>query len=132
VKKILIIEDDPVTRTIYDHFLKTHGYATVTAKDGTEGLEQLAAISPDAIVLDLMMPKLSGVEVLKRLRVQDAYRNLPVIVLSNACVPTLVEQAVQAGANHVIDKSKNTPAAVVALLESMFAAATKHGSQAPG
>ena len=120
MKKILIIEDDPVARTVYQRFFQASGFATEVASDGLKGLEQLVAFEPDVVLLDLMMPKLGGIEVLKRLRAQEAYRNLPVLVLTNACIPAFVDQAIQAGATHVFDKSNDDPSSVLEVLEGIF------------
>jgi chemosensory pili system protein ChpA (sensor histidine kinase/response regulator) len=116
MKKILLIEDDPVVGMVYQRGLTKHGFTVDLATDGAKGLERLSAFQPDAIVLDLMMPKIGGVEFLKRLRAQEAFRDLPVIVLTNACVPAFIEQATQAGANQVMDKSRATPVAIAELI----------------
>ena len=120
MKKILVIEDDPVVGMIYQRGLAKRGFSVELAKDGAVGLQQVVALQPDAIILDLMMPKVGGIEFLKRLREQEAFRALPVVVVTNACVPAFIEQATQAGANHVMDKSKTTPVAVAELLCSSF------------
>ncbi len=120
MKKILVIEDDPVSGTVYQRFLQAHGFITEVAKDGLAGLERLTIFQPDAVLLDMMMPKLGGVDVLKRIRSQEATRDLPVIVLTNAAVPAFVDQAMQAGANHVFDKSKATPSGMLGLLQRML------------
>src|SRR5688572_7607172 len=60
MKKILIIEDDPVFGLVYEKFLTTHGFSVRVARDGAAGLEQLNTFRPDAVLLDLMMPKLNG------------------------------------------------------------------------
>src|SRR6187431_600210 len=98
VKKILIIEDDPVARTVYQRFFQANGFTAEVASDGIKGLEQVTAFEPDVLLLDLIMPRLGGIEVIKKLRAQDAYRELPILVLTNACIPAYVDQAVQAGA----------------------------------
>ena len=60
-----------------------------------------------------MIPKLNGLAVLKAIRAQEAYHHLPVLVLTSASIPTLVEQALLAGANRVFDKANDKPLAVV-------------------
>ena len=125
MQKILIIEDDPVAGAVYKRFLQANGYAIELAIDGAEGLERLAAFAPDAVVLDLMMPKISGMDVLQTLRAQEAFRELPVIVMTNAYVPAFVDQAIQAGASHVFDKSNDTPAAILGMLQSLLESAAQ-------
>ena len=104
MKKVLVIEDDPIVGTVYRRFLESYGFAVEVATDGAKGLEQLHACRPDAVILDLMLPKVNGISVLMTLRAQEEYRDLPIMVLTNASVPAFVEQAVQAGANHVFDR----------------------------
>ena len=126
-KKILIIEDDPVIGRVCERLLAKHGFIVELACDGVSGLDRLNTFQPDLILLDLMMPKVNGVEVLKRLRAQEAFRDLPVIVLTNACVPMLVSQAAEAGANHILDKSKLNPIALTELLRGLLGVGAKLG-----
>jgi CheY-like chemotaxis protein len=125
MRKILMVEDDPVVGHVYLRFLEKAGFVVDLAKDGVQGLERLATFQPDAVLLDLMMPKLGGVAVLSTVRAQESYRDLPIIVLTNACVPAFIDQATRAGANHVFDKSKVTPLAIVELLNTIFEASPK-------
>ena len=125
MRKVLMVEDDPVVAVVYQRFLDRHGFVVDIARDGVEGLERLAAFQPDAILLDLMMPKLSGITVLSTVRAQEIYRDLPIIVLTNACVPAFIDQATKAGANHIFDKSKVSPMAIVELLNRLFSATAK-------
>jgi CheY-like chemotaxis protein len=120
MKKVLVIEDDPIVGTVYKRFLESHGLAVAIATDGAKGLEQLPVYEPDAVILDLMLPKVGGMAVLMTLRSQEAYRDLPIIVLTNAAVPAFIEQALQAGANHVFDKAKDTPTAILGGLQRLL------------
>ena len=120
MKRILLIEDDLVMRTVYQRFLRSNGFEVEVAVDGEDGLSKLARAQPDAVVVDVMMPKLNGIAVVQAIRAQEALRALPVMVVTNAAVPAFVEQARAAGANHVCDKSKDSPVAVVALLQKLL------------
>lgn len=119
-KKILIVDDDPVMSFVCQRLLTKHDYETELAPDGEKGLERLQAFRPDAVLLDLMMPKVSGTAFLQQLRAQEAFRGLPVIVLTNAAVPALIEQAASAGATRILDKSKFNPVAVIELLRAVL------------
>lgn len=83
-KKILVIEDDADYRkSLYD--LLAHEFTFVTAEDGEQGIERMLVHRPDIILLDLLLPKIDGFEVLKRIREypDEKIKNTPVIVLSN-------------------------------------------------
>ena len=81
-KTVLVIEDDPWTRTITTALLAGEGFAVVEAKNGEEGLNQARAHIPDAILLDLALPTKSGLEVLRELKSDPPTRDIPVIVVS--------------------------------------------------
>lgn len=81
---ILVAEDDPDLQSLLRHALESDGYAVHVAADGQEALDQYDALSPDLLVLDIMMPRLSGFEVLRELRGDDARRqDVPVLVLTS-------------------------------------------------
>lgn len=80
---ILVAEDDPDLQSLLRHALESDGHAVYIAADGQEALEQYDALSPDVLVLDIMMPRLSGFEVLRELRGDAARRqDVPVLVLT--------------------------------------------------
>ncbi len=81
-KTVLVIEDDPWTRTITTALLAGEGFAVVEAKNGEEGLRQARSQSPDAILLDLALPTKSGLEVLRELKSEAPTQAIPVIVVS--------------------------------------------------
>ncbi len=132
MKKVLVIEDDPVTGIIYQRGMTKQGFIVEVARDGAKGLERVAAFQPDVIILDLVMPIVGGIEFLKGLRGQESFRELPVIALTNAYVPAFVDQAKAAGASHVMDKSKTTPAIVAELLCAAFKLEIEKPSPAVG
>jgi CheY-like chemotaxis protein len=81
-KTVLVIEDDPWTRTITTALLAGEGFAIVEAKNGEEGLNQARSHAPDAILLDLALPTKSGLDVLRELKGDMGTREIPVIVVS--------------------------------------------------
>src|SRR3954453_16547589 len=81
-KTILVIEDDPWTRTITTALLAGEGFAVVEAKNGEEGLSAARQHAPDAVLLDLALPTKSGLEVLRELKGDAATREIPVIIVS--------------------------------------------------
>lgn len=82
MKKILIIEDDPDIRNMLQYALSRESFHVLTASDGQEGLDLALSSDPDLIILDLMLPKLSGIEVCKKVRTQPQTQNTPVIMLT--------------------------------------------------
>jgi DNA-binding response OmpR family regulator len=81
-KTVLVIEDDPWTRTITTALLAGEGFGVVEAKNGEEGLAQARAHAPEAILLDLALPTKSGLEVLRELKSDARTESIPVIVVS--------------------------------------------------
>jgi len=120
MKRILLIEDDPVVRSVYQRYLQSNGFSVEVAINGEEGLVKLTTVQPDAVIVDVMMPKLGGVAVIRSLRAQDTFCSIPVVVLTNAVIPAFVEEARAAGANHVFDKARHSPPAVGALLHRLL------------
>ncbi len=120
MKKIVIVEDDTVTAKLYRTTLEKAGFAVETAADGQAGLARINEGAPDGVLADLMMPGMSGIELLKRIRATPQFQRLPVMCYTNAFVPKLVDEAKAAGATRVFDKSTLTPT----MLVDAFTAAT--------
>jgi len=83
-KKVLLVEDDRFLRRACEKSLRQQGFDVTTAADGAEGLDAVRRDMPDVVLLDLLMPKVSGIEVLRALKADQSTRDLPVIVLSNS------------------------------------------------
>ncbi len=102
---ILLVEDDRFLRRAAEATLKQAGFVVTTAADGEEALRQASASRPDVVLLDLIMPKLQGFEVLRRLKQDEATARIPVIVLSNLGQDSDVRQALDLGAVAYLVKS---------------------------
>lgn len=111
--KILIVEDDPLLTKMYTTKFITEGFEVNSAADGEEGLAKATAVTPDFIILDVMMPKLSGIDMLSRLRATEAGKNIPVIVLSNLSQEEEAKKALALGAKEYLIKANFTPSEVV-------------------
>lgn len=109
MKRMLIIEDDQLVGSIYRHKFQSEGFEVELAADGEAGWNAVRTMQPDVVILDLMLPKLNGVEVLKRIRATPQWRELPVIVLSNAYLSNLIQDAWHAGADNCLVKANCTP-----------------------
>ena len=86
MKKILVVEDNQVVASVYRTKLQAEGFQVEVASDGEAGLEMINRHKPDLVLLDLMLPKLSGVEILKEIRAQPEFQALHVIVFSSSYV----------------------------------------------
>ncbi len=96
--RILLIEDDKFLRKACEVSLKKRGFTVMTAIDGEEGLREARASVPDLILLDMLMPKLSGLETLEALKKDEQTRGIPVVILSNSSVDSKIQQATALGA----------------------------------
>src|ERR1039457_1766991 len=116
MKKILIIEDDLIVANIYRNKLTVEGYQVETALDGLAGLETVYSFQPDAVILDLMLPKMTGVALIKQLRSEPDFQKLPVIVFSNTYLSNMVQEAWKAGATKCLSKANCTPKQLIDVL----------------
>jgi twitching motility two-component system response regulator PilH len=96
--RILLIEDDKFLRRACEVGLKKRGLTVVTANDGEEGLQKAQTDSFDLILMDMLMPKLSGLEALEALKKDDRTRGIPVVILSNSSLDTDMQRARELGA----------------------------------
>ncbi|OGZ17280.1 MAG: hypothetical protein A2Z78_01515 [Candidatus Nealsonbacteria bacterium RBG_13_36_15] len=119
MKKILFIEDESALQKTLGEILQQEGYQIISALDGKIGLESANDQKPDLILLDLILPKLHGLEVLKKLMDNPKTKKIPVIVLTNLEDAEGVEKALELGAttylvkenyslDEVVDKVKKT------------------------
>jgi CheY-like chemotaxis protein len=97
-QRILLVEDDRFLRKAAETTLRRHGFVVRTAADGEEALQCIHDEAPDLVLLDLIMPKLQGFEVLRILKQDPVTRPIPVVVLSNLGQESDVQQALQDGA----------------------------------
>jgi DNA-binding response OmpR family regulator len=118
MKKILIVEDDQVVANIYRNKFTVEGYKVEVASDGMVGMDLVSSFRPDAVILDLMLPSLTGVEFVKRVRANPETQNLPVIVFSNTYLTNMVQEAWKAGATKCLSKANCTPKQVIEVLRS--------------
>lgn len=81
-KKILIVDDDMTLRELYEERIKAEGYTILSASDGEEAIEKATKEKPDLLLLDIMMPKINGIDVMKMLREKEETKNIPIIILT--------------------------------------------------
>ena len=132
MKKILIIEDDKVVANVYRNKLAVEGYDTEVAPDGETGMRVMHTFKPQLILLDLMLPGISGVDVIKQIRSEHEFSKLPIVVFSNTYLTNLIQDAWRAGANKCLAKSSCTPKDVIGIVRNAIgeSGAMLHRSQA--
>ncbi|HXG50353.1 MAG TPA: response regulator [candidate division Zixibacteria bacterium] len=102
--KILIVDDEPFNLDLLEQELAEQGYAIERAADGIEALEKIPRFLPDLILLDYMMPRMNGIEVLKRLRADDTFKGIPVVLLTAKATQEDKVRGLDAGAEDYVVK----------------------------
>lgn len=123
--KILIVEDDALLSKMYVSIFTSENYEVETAVDGQEGLDKAREVSPTLILLDIMMPKLNGMEVLRKLKADPALKDIPVVVLTNLAGDADIQTALKLGAVRYIIKSENKPKEVEEIVRGILAGYTR-------
>ena len=121
MKKIVVVDDQAVLTSIYRAKFSAEGFQVAVAGDGEQALDVIKRTRPDLVLLDLMLPKISGLEVLKQLRAHSDFKTTPIVVFSNAAQPSTVEDAWAAGATLVLSKSSTSPKQLVESVQSVLA-----------
>jgi adenylate cyclase len=101
---ILVVDDDPVIQKLLLVNFEMEGYRVLTASDGVEGLETVGGESPDLVLLDVMMPRMDGLEVVRHLKADQATKGIPVILLSAKAQATDISVGLDAGADDYVTK----------------------------
>ena len=120
MKRILIIDDDEVVLRMYQNALSRRGFQVEAASDGLAGVMTLRNSPPDLVLLDLMMPKFTGVDVLRFMRGQPDLKPVPVIVLSNSFMNEMAGQAVALGVQQALLKTRCSPAQLADLINDIL------------
>ncbi len=124
--KILIVEDDPLILRMYQKIFSFEGYEIEMASNGEEGLQKAKTVVPTIILLDIMMPKMNGLQVLDSLKADPTTKNIPVIVLTNLSGTQDAESALAKGAVKYIIKSENEPKQVADMVKEILTAYTRN------
>ena len=121
-RKVLIVEDDAATRDVVRRVLKKGGWTIAEAENGLVGLERLSEGRPDIILLDLMMPEMDGFEFLSRVRANDDWRNLPVIVVTAKTLTAEDHQRLKGSVELLIQKGGDEVETLLSTLDSVLPA----------
>ena len=117
---ILIIEDEPGFRKIYKDFLESEGYAVREADDGQKGLEMIKSLKPDLVLLDIVLPQVSGFDILKNIRSEAATKDLPVIIFSVLGERDTVKKGLELGANDFAVKGFYSPGEMLSKIRALL------------
>lgn len=122
MKRILIVEDDYFIRDIYTRMFISAGFSIDSAADGDEGWTKAQAGGHDLILLDIMLPKMTGIDVLKKIRdPASSTKTLPVLLITNLGQEEIIKEAFAIGADGYLIKSQLKPQDVVAEVRTFFA-----------
>jgi len=120
MKKILIIEDDPFLSEMYAAKFIENNFETEVASDGKLGLVKIEEFRPDLVLLDIVLPKMDGFEVLKKIKEKEKLKEIPIVLLTNLGQKNEVEKGLALGAQEYIIKAHFTPTAVVTRVKEIL------------
>ncbi len=103
-KKILLVDDSPTVLLSHRMLLQSDRWVVVTARDGVEALEVAAAIRPDLILMDVVMPRMNGFEAVRRLRESEGTKTTPIIMVTTRAEEKVVEVCYRMGCNDYVNK----------------------------
>lgn len=113
MQKILVIEDEEALLAMISQKLIREGYDVISAQDGEEGFVKVTEEKPDLVLLDIVMPKVSGMEVLEKMHADKELAKIPVIIISNSGQPVEIEKAKALGVRDYLVKTEFNPQEVV-------------------
>lgn len=119
-KTVLIVDDDPFILDMYVLKFREEGFHVEVASDGKKAFEQIKAVHPDVVLLDIVMPLMDGFEVLNKAKQDDALKNIPIILLTNLGQKEDTERGASLGASDYIIKAHFTPSEVVKKVKEFF------------
>ena len=112
-KKILLIEDEELMVSLLERKLTQEGYEVILARNGVEGLEKMREVKPNLILLDIVMPKMGGFEVMEEMAKEKELKDIPVIIISNSGQPVELDRAKKLGAKDWLIKTEFDPQEVI-------------------
>lgn len=124
--KVLIVEDDPLMSRMYQKIFTFEKFEVVMAADGQEGVDKARAEKPTLILLDVMMPKMNGLQALEKLKADPETKAIPVVMLTNLAGQQDAETALTKGAVKYIVKSEHEPKEVTDMVKQILAGYTRN------
>ena len=131
VKTIVFVEDSEVEMLAYKSMLERAGYCVQTARDGLQAMRVLNNIVPDLVLLDLVLPRFDGVEVMKFMRANDRLKTVPVIIFStNSIIDTQNEPTLEGASKRLLKSQCSPPLMLLAIRDVLAEAANKNPAKA--
>lgn len=119
-KRILLIEDEDFIRDLYKRQLDAAGLKTDACANGEDGLRALLHHTYDLVLLDIMLPDMNGLQVLKEIKQGEGMKDTPVVLLTNLGQENVIKEGFQLGAKEYISKASYTPDQLVKMVESLL------------
>ena len=113
MKKVLVVEDEQLIADLLGKKLRKEGYYVLAAGDGEAALKQMREERPDLVLLDIVLPRLNGFEVLSEMRKDEALKKVSVIIISNSGQPAEIEKAKESGVQDWLIKTEFDPKEVL-------------------
>lgn len=121
MQRILLVEDEKDIRDLYEQILSGAGFTVDTAENGEEGYTKAKSGDYDLILLDIIMPKLDGLSVLKRLKMTPSHeKNQKIVVMTVLADPRYIDDALKSGADDYLIKSSLTPEQVIEKIKAIL------------
>src|SRR5512136_1189101 len=130
-KTVFLVDDDSSAVNLYSNRLEQAGFRTASAFDAEEACEALPNLSADLIIVDLMLPKPGGFQVLEAIRSDSRHKDTPVLVLSNAYLPEMAQKALRVGGNKALPKSECTSSELISVSRELVGIAEEGGPNEP-
>ena len=119
-KKILLIEDEELIISLLQRKLEKEGYKVSVARNGVEGMEKMREDKPDLILLDIVMPRMGGFEVMGEMRKEKELRIIPIIIISNSGQPVELDRAKKMGVRDWLIKTEFDPKEVLSKVKKQI------------
>jgi len=118
---ILIVEDDPALSKMYATKFASEGFSVEVAHDGAVGLAKTAEVNPKIILLDMMLPKYTGIEFMEQMQQHSNIKQIPIICLTNLTQKPEADRAKELGAKEYLAKAMHTPEEIVEVVRKYLA-----------
>jgi DNA-binding response OmpR family regulator len=117
MKRILIVEDDQIIARMYSKVFSYNGFEVSIAHDGVEGWKKIKKVNPDLVILDVMMPKMNGLELLKKIKTNKKTAKIKILMLTNLGIQQDIDEALLNGVSSFITKSDTEPSEVLEIVK---------------